>query len=123
VIDAAFADLEPLTNTTFACEMLGKSRSTMHRHRNPKPPMQGPRWPMTHPAQLSPEESARVLQVLNSERFWEKAPAQVWATLLDEGIDLCSIRTMYRLLAAAGQTGERRPQATHPQKVAARAGR
>jgi hypothetical protein len=57
---------------------------------------------MVHPAQLSPEESARVLQVLNCERFWEKAPAQVWATLLDEGTYLCSIRTMYRLLAAAG---------------------
>jgi putative transposase len=66
---------------------------------------------------LSPEESARVLQVLNSERFWEKAPAQVRATLLDEGVYLCSIRTMYRLLAAAGQTGDRRRQATHPPRV------
>ena len=41
----------------------------------------------------------------------------MWATLLDEGVYLCSIRTMYRLLAAAGQTGDRRRQATHPPRV------
>ena len=117
MIDSAFAELEPLTNTKFACEMLGKSRSTVHRHRNPKPPIQGPRQPMAHPAQLSPAESAQVLATLNSPRFWDKAPAQVWATLLDEGTYLCSIRTMYRILAAAGQTGDRRPLATHPPRV------
>jgi putative transposase len=72
---------------------------------------------MAHPAQLSPAEQRRVLEVLNSQRFWEKAPAQVWAMLLDEGVYLCSIRTMYRLLAAAGQTGDRRRQATHPPRV------
>ncbi|WP_433177462.1 hypothetical protein [Actinoallomurus sp. CA-150999] len=55
--------------------------------------------------------------MLNLPRFCGKAPAQVWATLLDEGTDLCSIRTMYRVLAAAGQTGDRRRQATHPPKV------
>jgi putative transposase len=117
VIDAAFTDLEPLTNTKFACEMLGKSRSTVHRHRNPKPPLHGPRRAMTHPAQLSPAETAQILATLNAPRFWDKAPAQVWATLLDEGTYLCSIRTMYRILAAAGQTGDRRPQATHPPRV------
>jgi putative transposase len=72
---------------------------------------------MAHPAQLSATESRRVMEMLNSERFWEKAPAQVWAMLLDEGVYLCSIRTMYRLLAAAGQTGDRRRQATHPPRV------
>ena len=72
---------------------------------------------MVHPAQLSPTEQRRVLEVLNSRRFCEKAPAQVWATLLDEGAYLCSIRTMYRLLATAGQTGDRRRQATHPPRV------
>ncbi len=72
---------------------------------------------MAHPAQLSPSECEQVIATLNSERFWEKAPAQVWATLLDEGVYLCSVRTMYRLLAAAGQTGDRRRQATHPPRV------
>src|SRR4029450_12122322 len=44
------------------------------------------------------------------------APAQVWARLLDEGIYLCSISTMYRLLAIAGENRERRRQRTHPAK-------
>jgi len=42
-------------------------------------------------------------------------PAQVWATLLDEGRYLASERTMYRLLAARhGGVRERRDQLTHP---------
>jgi len=54
------------------------------------------------------------LSVLRSEEYCDLAPAQVWARLLDDGIYLCSIRTMYRLLAAAGQNRERRRQRTHP---------
>src|SRR5690606_16849141 len=82
VIDAAFAELEPISNTKFACDTLGKSRSTVYRQRHPRPRRQGPRRPMAHPAQLSPSECEQVIATLNSERFWEKAPAQVWATLL-----------------------------------------
>jgi putative transposase len=54
------------------------------------------------------------MAVLDSERFCDKAPAQVWATLLDEGIYLCSISTMYRLLRARDQVRERRRVARHP---------
>jgi putative transposase len=52
--------------------------------------------------------------VLHSERFCDQAPAEVYATLLDEGTYLASISTMYRLLHAQGEVGERRRQATHP---------
>jgi putative transposase len=52
--------------------------------------------------------------VLQAPRFVDLAPAEVVATLLDEGIYLASERTMYRILADAGQTGERRNQLTHP---------
>ena len=55
--------------------------------------------------------------MLDSERFADKSPAQVWAILLDEGIYLASIRTMYRVLALADQVRERRAQATHPPRV------
>jgi putative transposase len=55
-----------------------------------------------------------VRAVLDSERFCDTAPAEVVATLLDEGTYLASERTMYRILAQAGQTGERRNQLTHP---------
>ncbi len=62
-------------------------------------------------------ERERVLAVLHDPRFADASPAQVWATLLDEGTYLCSQRTMYRLLTEAGETGDRRAQATHPPKV------
>jgi putative transposase len=58
-----------------------------------------------------------VLTVLHDERFYDQAPASVWATLLDEGSYLCSPSTMYRLLRAAGETGDRRRHATHPATV------
>ncbi len=55
-----------------------------------------------------------MLEVLNSERFCDMAPAAVYATLLDEDVFLCSTRTMYRILADAGQVRERRDQLRHP---------
>jgi len=55
-----------------------------------------------------------VLDALHSERFVDKAPAEVYATLLDEGTFLCSVRTMYRILAEASEVRERRNQLRHP---------
>ena len=55
--------------------------------------------------------------MLHEQRFWDAAPASVYAALLDEGRYLCSIATMYRLLRAAGETGDRRRHATHPARV------
>jgi putative transposase len=52
--------------------------------------------------------------VLHSERFCDRAPAQVWATLLDEGIYLCSVSAMYRLLRERSEVRERRRIARHP---------
>jgi transposase InsO family protein len=115
VTDAAVAELEPLVGVTAACRLTGKSRATLHRERNPRPPVHGPRRPPVHPATLSACEQAAVLAQLRSPRFVDKSPAHVWAVLLDEGIYLCSISTMYRLLRADdGAVRERRRQATHP---------
>ena len=55
-----------------------------------------------------------MLAVLRSPAYCDLAPAQVWARLNDHGVYLCSIRTMYRLLAIAGESRERRRQRTHP---------
>lgn len=52
--------------------------------------------------------------MLNSERFCDLAPAQIWAILLDEGIYLCSVSTMYRILRSRHQVRERRRQSRHP---------
>jgi len=66
------------------------------------------------PNELSEAEREQVLTLLHSPEYCDLAPAQVWARLLDDGVYLCSIRTMYRLLAAAGENRERRRQRTHP---------
>ena len=115
----AVGELEPFTSVKRACELLGKSRATLHRQRNPRlaaekaPP--APRAP--HPAALSGAEQAALLATLDSERFADKSPAQVYAILLDEGIYLASIRTMYRVMTLADQVRERRAQAQHPPRV------
>ena len=103
-----------------ACELLGKSRATLHRQRNPKPAPEKDRPPApraAHPAALTQAERDRVLAVLDGERFADKSPAQAWAVLLDEGCYLCSIRTIYRILDDAGEVRERRAQAAHPPRV------
>jgi putative transposase len=63
---------------------------------------------------LSDAERQQLREVLCSPRFVDVAPAEIVATLLDEGVWLASERTMYRLLAEHGQTGERRNQLVHP---------
>ena len=63
---------------------------------------------------LAPSERETILARLHEERFQDRPPAAVYATLLDEGEYHCSIRTMYRLLATHGEVRERRDQLTHP---------
>ena len=69
------------------------------------------------PAPWPPAQRAAILAALHAERFADTAPAEVWATLLDEGTYLGSLSTFYRLLRQAGETRERRAQATHPAAV------
>lgn len=113
MIDDHFDDLANVTCTRRAAGLMGRPRATHYRHR--QPPRLGPPAPRPAPANaLSDAERQQVLTVLRSEEFCDLAPAQVWARLLDDGIWLCSISTMYRLLAVAGENRERRRQRTHP---------
>ncbi len=66
------------------------------------------------PRALATQERQRVRQTLYRQRFMDKAPRQVYAALLDEGEYLCSVRTMYRLLAQDKTSRERRNQLKHP---------
>jgi putative transposase len=66
---------------------------------------------------ITPAEADTIIGVLNSERFCDKAPAQIWATLLDEGTYLASVSAMYRLLRARAQVRERRAQARRPATI------
>jgi putative transposase len=113
VIGEHLPDLEAATSTKQACELLGASRATLYRRRNP-PPRPAPRTRCEPPNKLTEAERQQILTVLRSAEYCDLAPAQVWARLLDDGIYLCSIRTMYRLLAIAGENRERRRQRTHP---------
>lgn len=106
-------DLEAVTSTKRACALLGASRATLHRRRHPRSPVAPA--PRPEPAnKLTEAERQHILGVLRSEEYCDLAPAQVWARLLDDGVYLCSISTMYRLLAIAGENRERRRQRTHP---------
>lgn len=110
-------DLTVSVGVVEACRLVGRSRATHHRHEHPKPPVQGPRRRVQHPAELAPEERERILALLNSEAYAEMSVNQVWARELDEGRYWCSRRTMYRILAAANLSGERRRQASHPPRA------
>ena len=114
MIGETVEELTPIIGTRPACRVLGASPATIYRHRRPPEPR--PPRPRPTPARaLSEPEREAVLGVLHSERFVDRSPAEVWATLLDEGAYLASERTMYRLLAARhGGVRERRDQLTHP---------
>ena len=95
-----------------ACRALGVPRATFYRRHRSTPGRQQPRC--TPARALCEDERERVLETLSSPRFVDRAPAEVVATLLDEGQYLCSERTMYRILAASQPVRERRNQLTHP---------
>jgi putative transposase len=118
-MDAAIATLAPIVGTATACRMVGRPRSSWYRHHRCSPaPSRPPRpTPAPQPRALSVAERQQVMDVLHQERFWDAAPASVYAALLDEGVYLCSIATMYRLLRQQGETGDRRRHATHPARV------
>jgi putative transposase len=95
------------------CDALGVSRETYYRRK--RPPKAVPSRPRPRPRRaLSDQERATVLEALCSERFADRSAAEVYATLLDEGIYLCSLRTMYRVLKANQAVRERRNQLRHP---------
>ena len=99
------------TGVSAACQVLGVPRSSFYRARQPKKES----IPRPTPQRaLSGEEKTQVRQTLNSERFQDSSPRQVYATLLDEGIYYCSWRTMYRILDEHQEVRERRNQLRHP---------
>jgi putative transposase len=94
-----------------ACRALDVPRSLYYRAQQPKKETK----PRPAPARaLKPAEQEVVCQELNSPRFQDCAPREVYATLLDEGTYLCSWRTMYRVLQARDQIRERRDLLSHP---------
>jgi len=94
------------------CAAFAVSRATYYRKRRP---VHGPAPARPSPPRRLPDAERRsVLATLNEERFADLAPAEVFATLLEEKKYLCSIRTMHRILAENAQVRERRNQLRHP---------
>jgi len=109
--------LAPQIGLAPACAALRINRSRIYRQDarrrvlvSHKPPALRPRAPLA----LSAPERQGLRDVLYSERFADCAPRTVYARLLDEGVYFASVRTMYRLLAAEGESRERRNQRVHP---------
>jgi putative transposase len=110
---AEVQQLAPSMGIKAACLALGVAESTYHRQAKPRAPR--PRRPHPKPPRsLSPAEYQQVLDVLHAERFMDLSPREVYASLLDEGTYLCSVRTLYRILAAEQEVQERRRQRRHP---------
>ena len=98
-----------------ACEGLQVPRATFYRRMKPKDTPVKPDHKASPPLALNSDERQGVVDILHSERFVDKAPHQIYATLLDEGEYHCSIRTMYRILSSEhGCVTERRKQVQRP---------
>jgi len=97
------------------CRALGVPRSSVYRIENEDQEGGNNRLRPKPERALSEEEKAQVLGILNSDRFVDSAPGEVYAALLDEGEYVCSVRTMYRVLEEHGEVKERRDQLRHPE--------
>jgi putative transposase len=121
VTDTAIAELAPTIGVRDACQAVGAAQASYYRrHRHspaPERPAPIPHRDRPQPRALSETERLAILAQLHSERFVDLAPAEVWATLVDEGVYLGSVSTFYRLLRQAGEVRERRRQAIHPATV------
>ncbi|HWO33602.1 MAG TPA: hypothetical protein VNO32_32805 [Candidatus Acidoferrum sp.] len=107
---SAVIELAMDVGTSAACHALNMPRASFYRdRRNASVPAVTAVRPAPARA-LDLAEREAVLARLHEERFQDRSPASVYATLLDEGEYHCSIRTMYRLLEQRGESRERRDQ-------------
>lgn len=119
--DAAITELAPEIGVRAACRAVGAAQAGWYRRNRhspvPRRPAPVPHGDRAQPRALTGAEQQAILHQLHSHRFADVSPAEVWATLLDEGVYLGSVSTFYRLLRRAGESRERRRQATHPASV------
>ena len=98
-----------------ACAALGLSRATFNRRQAALKLPPTPVRPRPKPARaLTTHERQGVLDLLREPHYVDLAPAEIYASLLDQGVYHCSIRTMYRILGEHDEIKERRRQLRHP---------
>jgi len=113
---ATAQQIAPRLGVAPTCAALGVAIATYYRHRKPRPAAATVR--PSPPRTLPTAQRTAVLDLLHEPRFVDLAPAQVYATLLDEKRYLCSERTMYRILEENQELRERRNQRRHPSYAA-----
>jgi putative transposase len=96
-----------------SCDAMAIPRATFYRHQKKDTVVEYCKRPAP-PLALSPAERQAILDVSHEQRFWDATPYQMYATLLDEGRYLGSIRTIYRILSANDEVRERRKQVSRP---------
>ena len=115
MIDQAVTELAPLVGVRAGCAAVGEAQARWYRrHRQSPSPERPERVPAVQPRALTEVERKEVLRVLHEPDHVDEAPATVYAKLLDDGIYLASVSTMYRVLRAHDEVHERRRQGTHP---------
>lgn len=107
---ATVTEVKPVLGVSGSCDALGFPRATYYRMIKPKRSS----IRVSPPRKLCASEREQVLALLHEPRFADLAPAEVYATLLDEKKFFCSERTMYRVLAENHEIRERRDQLRHP---------
>jgi len=118
VVDEAISELTPIVGVRRACRAVGEDQARLYRrHRKSPAPVKPERLAAIQPRALTEAERKGVRDTLNSAEFVDESPPTVYAMLLDSGIYMCSVPTMYRVLREYDQVHERRRQATHPAKV------
>ena len=118
MIDEAIEELTPVIGVQAACAAVGEPRARHYRrHRKSPAPAKPERVATPQPRALSEVERKEIHRVLDSEEHIDEAPATVYAKLLDQGVYLGSVSTMYRILREHGEVGDRRRHATHPARV------
>jgi putative transposase len=107
---------------TTICQALALSRSRYYRFQQQQTSGKAEEVPVEkpnhkpHSRALTQVEEIAVRDLLNSNRFQDMSPYEVYGTLLDEdGRYLCSVRTMYRILKKHGETSPRGRQRAHTQ--------
>ena len=105
---AACAELAGVTGVAEACRILKIPTSSLYRLRKPMDQSPKPTGERAKPQRaLDDAEKETVCNVLNSERFQDQSPREVYATLLDEDVYHCHWRTMYRILDEYKEVRER----------------
>lgn len=118
MIDDAITELVPLVGVRTACRVVGRAQASYYRrHRVSLAPVRPKRERKPQPRALTPSQRIRVREVLNAPEHADKAPAAVYHELLDDGVYLASVSTMYRVLREHDEVHERRRQAVHPARV------